>query len=982
LALLAALTALAVWWLPDWARQQAQAQAQQVLGTPVTIDKIVLQPWSLAAQVQGLRVGPAEAPIFKLDSVQASLAPESLWRLTPVVERLTLQGPQLWVQRNAQGLYNFAPLLTHVQDWQARQPPTPPSGEPARFALHNLRLADGQVHYRDDLLGQRHEIRALQVGLPFISNLPSDVLIDVQPRLEAQVDGSQLKLGGQARPFAPGVPAQLKLQWQQLALQDWAGLLKTVLPPDLPVDLRQGQLDADVAISFESPQGKTPQLRVRGELNVRSLQLGLPAQGTELAWRTLTLRGLDLAPLEQHYDLAEVALQGLDAHYTLGQASPPRTSAAPRRQPAAAAASTPDASASSPDRNGAHAQSAPALQWKIQRLSCEDCRVQVHDRHTSPATDISLQQARLSLAPLSSDFSQPMLVELAAAVASSAGGKPANPPAGQASIKGELTLQPLSLEALLDLAAIDLRVAQPYLAPYVNLTLSGGQLGTQGRLKLAQAPATGADAGLNLGYQGQLSLSGLSTQDSVNGADLLSWKTLGLQGLNLSLRNNSAVDADLGQISLDGLQARLILHPDGHLNVADIARHSPQSAPQSLTTPQTAANSANGKPAERPAAASSASTSTASAGDNTSARATKGTAAKPSSPGPNLRWQGVKLSRSEVYFSDYFIKPNYSARLTKLQGSLSALSSQAPQPAKLDVSGALDDGAPLRITGTLHPLGARLYTNIEASARGIALPRLSTYAERYAGYGIDKGSLSVTVHYKIEQGKLEADNQLYLDQLTFGERVDSPDALNLPVLLAVSLLKDRNGVIDLRLPVSGTLDDPQFSIGGILWKMVLNIIGKAATAPFALLMGGDSEELGQIDFAPGSTELDAAARTRLDTLAAKLADRPQLKLEATGWADPVADGAQLQQAAAAAAASAAAGKPRARASAAAPAASAPAAAPSPEALQALADSRAAKVMAYLAERLPAERVLLNRSVVAAPGGDGQAGAPKVQFTLK
>jgi len=164
--------------------------------------------------------------------------------------------------------------------------------------------------------------------------------------------------------------------------------------------------------------------------------------------------------------------------------------------------------------------------------------------------------------------------------------------------------------------------------------------------------------------------------------------------------------------------------------------------------------------------------------------------------------------------------------------------------------------------------------------------------------------------------------------------------------------------------------------------MVLNIIGKAATAPFALLMGGDSEELGQIDFAPGSTELDAAARTRLDTLAAKLADRPQLKLEATGWADPVADGAQLQQAAAAAAASAAAGKPRARASAAAPAASAPAAAPSPEALQALADGRAAKVMAYLAERLPAERVLLNRSVVAAPGGDGQAGAPKVQFTLK
>ncbi|MBK6850704.1 MAG: DUF748 domain-containing protein [Burkholderiales bacterium] len=344
-----------------------------------------------------------------------------------------------------------------------------------------------------------------------------------------------------------------------------------------------------------------------------------------------------------------------------------------------------------------------------------------------------------------------------------------------------------------------------------------------------------------------------------------------------------------------------------------------------------------------------------------------------------------------------------SARLSKLAGSVGAVSSAKPEPARVELTGAVDDVAPLRIAGRIHPFGARLYTDIEASARGIPLTRVSSYAERYAGYAIEKGSLSLTLRYKIDQGKLDSENQLFLDQLTFGDEVTSPDATKLPVRLAVALLKNSRGEIDLHVPVAGTLDDPQFSIGGVIWRVIVNLVTKAITAPFALLMGSDDTEMGAVAFAPGSAQLDAAARERLDVLTDKLLDRPTLKLEATGHADPVRDGAELQrraaQAAAAAAASAASGVARPAATgprAAVPAASAARAETAPagaasapatpaldgirldHALRELADRRADQVLMHLTTRLPIERIELTRSRL---GGDGDA-AISVQFNLR
>lgn len=940
-------------WLPGWARQRVEAEAAQALGTPVSLERIDLHPWTLTLTLKGLRVGPADDPLLSLAGAQARLSRETFWRRAPVLERLSLDQPRLWIRREAAQRFNFSPVLEHLRARQASEPPAPPDAEPARFALHNIELTGGRIDYDDRVLGQQHRIEALSLGLPFISNLSSDVAVDVLPRLEARIDGSPLTLQGRTRPFAPGQPTRLSLGWQQVDLRPWDRLLQATLPAGTAPALKAGQLDTELDIDFEAATAPAvPRLVVRGSLELRDIDLDLPAQGAGARWTSLRLKGLDLAPLQGLHSLEALEIDGLKARYTLVAARSPAPAAAPRpaRPPVSAASS-----ASAPPVAATAAEAAPALRWKIGTVRCTDCLVQVRDGSRQPATTFELQRTNLTLEGLSEDPTQALRYTIDGALASAAG--PTAGAAGPIRLQGELRRSPLDLDTTLQLAGIDLRVAQPYIAPQVNLVLGAGTLAAQGRLTLQQV----GDAPLQLHYTGRAGVAGLDTRDSVTGADFVGWKQLGFDGLDIDWRA-ARLDADLGQISLDGLQARLILHPDAHLNVSDIVRHDEQAAPKSLTTPQAASAPAK--------AAAPADTRPANS--------------------PQLRWQGIRIQRSAVHFSDFFIRPNYSARLTKLDGKVSALSSAALKPARVELAGALDDGAPLRIAGTLHPLGAQLHTDIEASARGIALPRLSPYAERYAGYGIDKGSMSVTLRYRIDEGRLQADNQVFLDQLTFGAAVDSPDATRLPVLLAVSLMKNRRGEIDLQLPVSGSLDDPQFSVGGVIWKLVLNLLTRAATAPFALLMGGDGEEMAQVDFAPGSAELDAPARERLDRLATQLADRPQLKLEATGQADPARDADALRDQAARTAKATPATTPAVAPATTAAAASAPARAASAAAtevptaaLLALADRRADQVMAYLVSRLPAERILVNRSQVAAVGASAEVSTqPRVQFMLR
>ena len=242
----------------------------------------------------------------------------------------------------------------------------------------------------------------------------------------------------------------------------------------------------------------------------------------------------------------------------------------------------------------------------------------------------------------------------------------------------------------------------------------------------------------------------------------------------------------------------------------------------------------------------------------------------------------VRIVDGSVNYADFWIKPNFAVGIQSLNGTIDGLSSDPKSRAKVKLEGKVDRYAPVSINGELNLLAATVYSDIKMSFKGLELTTMTPYSGHFAGYKIDKGKLSVDLSYKVDQRKLDAEQHFVIDQLQLGEAVDSPDAVHLPLKLAVALLKDRNGVIDLPLPITGSLDDPQFKVGPIIWHALINLLEKAVTAPFAALgrlFGGHGEDMKFIDFTAGSAELDGPSKEKLESLTKALQEHTQLQLD-------------------------------------------------------------------------------------------------------
>ncbi|WP_423455898.1 DUF748 domain-containing protein [Ottowia sp. VDI28] len=331
------------------------------------------------------------------------------------------------------------------------------------------------------------------------------------------------------------------------------------------------------------------------------------------------------------------------------------------------------------------------------------------------------------------------------------------------------------------------------------------------------------------------------------GEEFLSWKLLKLGSLEVALEPEKPAQVEVKNTLLSDFFARLIIHPNGRINLQDIVK-SDESAESAPASSASAASAGGGAPSPMASNMPASGEFSAGASEPAAPASVAAPAQSPADPNaPVIRFGPIQLANGKVLFSDRFIRPNYSADLTELNGSLSAFSSvapaAAPQMADLQLTGRAEGSAALEITGKLNPLAKPLALDIKGHVRDLELPPLTPYSVKYAGHGIERGKLSLDVGYTIQpDGRLTATNNLVLNQLEFGEAVEGAPA-SLPVKLATALLADSNGVIDLDLPISGSLNDPQFSIGPIIFKAIVNLIGRAITAPFTLLaraLGGGS----------------------------------------------------------------------------------------------------------------------------------------------
>ncbi|PKO37679.1 MAG: hypothetical protein CVU33_11805 [Betaproteobacteria bacterium HGW-Betaproteobacteria-6] len=550
----------------------------------------------------------------------------------------------------------------------------------------------------------------------------------------------------------------------------------------------------------------------------------------------MALKGIKLDLPAHRVDIAEVTNRGARVRMLRNQAGQIEWVSSPVLRLVRATNAEQDGKAR------AEAEARGTQEWigKVGRLAIEDLGFRFEDRALSGVAVQEIDGFSLLAEELSNEPNKKGRISLKSRINKK----------GSLNVDGSLQVYPLDVAVKVDTVAIPLLPLEPYFGQFLNLSLTRGQVSNKG-----EATARLDTAGLKAGYNGSFTLGNFVAVDKLNSADFLKWKSLHFGGIDFRLE---PLAINIGEIALTDYFSRLILNQEGRLNVAEIVR----------------------KPA-------------GDAGNNDGAKAGAAVAAKDAAPARPIpiRIGKVTLQNGTVNFSDFFVKPNYTVNLTKLGGRVTNLSSAADTVADLELRGRYANSAPVQILGKLNPLAANAYLDVKADIKGVDLVGFSPYSGKYAGYAIEKGKLSLNVAYKLENKELVADNRLFIDQFTFGEKVDSPDATTLPVNLAISLLRNNRGEIDLNLPISGSLEDPEFSVGGLIVKVIVNLFVKAVTSPFALLgsMFGSGEELSNVAFPAGRATVDEAAGKKLDVLAKALKERDSLKLEITGRIHPELD---------------------------------------------------------------------------------------------
>ena len=1019
---LAALILVAWLAVPPIARAQLESRLTDVLGRPTTVESVKFNPLQLRLSVFKLAVAESVGPqpLLTVDALVADFSAASIWHRAPVLDALILVRPRASLARERDGRYSIQDLIDKA---------LAPTVEPVRFSLNNIEIDDGQIAFADGTTGRKHELAALNIGIPFLSSLPYQTAILVTPRVAGTFNGSHFALSGTSVPFAEHREATLDIDVDALLLPPYVAYLAA--KPRF--DLTSGALTTKLKVVFVEATSGERRLELRGDARIDRLAMkrrdGTPLAAVERI--AVSLDRIDVFGHDARIETVAIDAPVVDvkrfADGTLEWARLlPETGPSPA-QPATGAAreaawnfrtgklgvtrgtvalvdetstfrstlvdiAVDATNVSTKPREEAHVKldlvssdriasfsgeadvepSAPAatgrfklakfslgllfpfyksaLAVDVQKGSLDYASAFVLDatgnlrlsegeatitdlRVTVPGNkepisqapqivvhqiDVDVSGRKVTLGELQSSGAVLRMArdssgafEMTRLVKAAETGKPADdttwtvltrkleldrvtlgvedrvpqPPfklalrelaftatdissapgvtskvtlkaklgkQGHIAFTGPLTRNPFRMNGELDVSGFALTAMKPYVEPHLNVVVTDGTLKAKGRFSLDVPEGTGVRGA----WKGDVAISDFAALDKPTSSDLARWKSLSLAGVDVTL---DPFRAGVGRIDLDDFYARVIVYPDATLNITR------------LLTPGASAEPA---PDAKPALAS-------------------GTA--PVREALPISIGHIELSHGNVNFSDFYIKPNYSANLTEVTGSVGAMS--AEQAGELNLAAHVERTAPVEVHGRLHPFAKELSLDIAAKASDIDLPPLTSYSAKYAGYGIERGQLTFDVHYQVENRKLTAENRLVLDQLKFGPRVESPTATKLPVLLAVALLKNSRGVIDIKLPISGSLDDPKFSVGGIIIQVIVNLITKAVTAPFALLSAafGGGEELSTLAFAPGSATLLPEAQKRINTLGKALADRPALKLDVAGHSDPTTDAEALRQ---------------------------------------------------------------------------------------
>ncbi|MEJ2032472.1 MAG: DUF748 domain-containing protein [Deltaproteobacteria bacterium] len=707
-----------------------------------------------------------------------------------------------------------------------------------RFSLNNIQILGGRVLFRDLPQQQTQNFENIKLGIPFISNMHDYVEIWVKPHFSAVINGSPFSFAGESKPFFRTRATELNIHLHDIKIAHYL----VYVPSPTHFTLPKGLLDLDLKFSYEQPR-EGPEMKVSGEIGLKKLQ-ALDEQGNPfLDIPELKIGISSFSPLKHSLHLSRIAsrkgtLQMVRAENGSINLQGLLAASGKRKKKTTAGGK---------------------LQIRIDSTTLSDFTIQVRDRTLPQPAVLKIDRLKLHLEDITTAGKSPGRVSLSCRVDQS----------GTAAAEGKFGLSPAFAHLKITLQDFAVPAVQPYIQKRLKAIVTGGRLSLQGNL-LASRTLKGP---VVLNYGGSGSLDDFSSVSG--GKNLVSWKSLAANGIDFS---NHPAHFTINGLRLTQPSALVRINPDGTLNILDALKSSSVIAPE-------AAGRKSGK----------------AAGDSPPPEAAGKDGKGGTAHGPTfgrIDIDKVELQAGRVKLDDAQIKPSFHSTLDGLDGKILGLSSEPGAEAAIKIKGKMNGVAPLAITGKMTPLRENFRFDMALNLLGLDMTSLDPIARKYVGYTLEKGDLSLKLKYNVIETRLDSQNELLLDQLTLGKKVESPQALSMPIKLALRLLKNRQGEIKLDIPVSGDLADPQFHIGSIIWDTFKGIISKAVTSPFsflASLVNWRGGELSAIEFPYGTSHLRPEATAKLTHLAEALYERPDLELDVKGYVAPSRDREALQQ---------------------------------------------------------------------------------------
>lgn len=836
------LITLLLWQTPRLVQRYLPGWLAEHYGLQLTLGEIDvgLRNPSLTLGATAL-LDAKQQPIIGFEQLFITPDLQASWQQKGVVlSAVTLTKPVVLLQRLAD---KKGDVRLNLTDALATLLAPAPSSEPETASapllvdIASVNVTDGHVRYQD----QRKESEpgwlpplSLEKVTLKLDNLRTEANHPTAYQLSAAINGKS-SLAAHGKLDVMSGMGQGKVSLKQVELKPFAPLWA----PYLKLDLAKGHANAEVEYQLkEGKQGVLWQLS-KGKLTLDNWQLK-KHKGDEFArFGQLALSELAVDGQKQSLQIGKMTLQQpllkatlnpqqeLDLADLLIEQAPakPVKGAHTANEVANNAAPKSAQQAKTAGNSKKHAPDKP-WQWQIKQILIDKGDLTLTESSSGKPQARQLSGLKLVLGPLGSKGEQPSKLTLATQFNQSS----------PLAFDGQLTLTPFTLSGDINQQGLPLTLAQPYLADLVRIKVQSGLLSSKSRLDLA----TTAQGDLSkLTLQGGLDINGLKVVDRADNQRLLEFNTLALTGLTY---DGISQQMRIKDIALNKPFARIEINEDGTTNL------------QQLLLPQPAA--------------------------------TKGTHATAGSKAPDFRFtiDQLRTEQGNLRFADRSLSQDFVADIASLGGQSRHISNIPGQRSDLAFNGKVDRYAPVTIRGGTNLLVANPILDIAVAFHNLELTTFTPYSGTYAGYAIDKGQLSMKLHYKLEGNRLEGDNDITIKKLQLGEKIKSDQAKDLPLGLAIALLSDANGVIQMNLKVKGDLDQPDFSIGNIFWDVLGNTLSKAITSPFSLLasLADGTEDLDELPFLPGDPDLTPTQQEKLVKLAQALKDRPKLSMNIRG----------------------------------------------------------------------------------------------------